>query len=798
MSEMKPRWRKVLADLWDSKGRTLLVVASIAVGVFAVGAIATAFVIISNDIDASFIAANPANIIIWTDNFDEQLVHAAERVPGVAGAEGRSVTGIRAADDGQTWQTVDLIGVKDFDATQINNLLLLDGVPVPGKNEMLIGFNEFNYTGFEIGETVQIRLPDDSVHELKVVGVVSDQSESGDFGAFPNAFVNLDTIHELGLPDQYNRLFVTVSENKGDTAAIKAVGASIEEKVEKSGRSVYFTSTLETDKHPMTSTLLALLGVLGALGLLVMLLSGSLIFNTLNALLAQHLRQIGVMKLVGARSFQISGMYVALIIIYGLIALAISVPLGALGGYGLSAYIAGFMSAELQGYRIVPLAIVLQVIVALVVPLAAGFFPVNRGSRISVRQAISDSGPGDQRSASTIFERVGALTARMSRPLTLSIRNTFRRKGRLALTLFTLTMAGAIFIAVFNVRASLERFMDQMAMHFMADVTLTLREPVRNSRVDEAAKEVPGIEYVEGWHQARAEILAADDSVAADLILFAPPADSELVKPDMTEGEWLQPGVGKSVVISDSIRKDLPDLKVGDTLRVKLQGARAEDWTVRGFFRFSGMVGAQLAYTDYDTMSDVLNLTDSTASFRMVADATTLADQEAIRQAVDAHLRERGFKVSEVEAGLVTRKEQGQGINIVVIFLLLMALLTAFVGSIGLAGTMGMNVMERTREIGVMRAIGAVDLDIMKSVVVEGALIGLISWVLAVIVSFPISYMLLYIVGDAMVQSTIPMAFTLWGFVIWLVVVLALSVVASTVPARSAARLTIREVLAYE
>ena len=128
----------------------------------------------------------------------------------------------------------------------------------------------------------------------------------------------------------------------------------------------------------------------------------------------------------------------------------------------------------------------------------------------------------------------------------------------------------------------------------------------------------------------------------------------------------------------------------------------------------------------------------------------------------------------------------------------MMALLTAFVGSIGLAGTMGMNVLERTREIGIMRAIGAVDADIIKTVVIEGVLIGLISWVLAIALSFPISMLLLNIVGKAMINAVMPMALTPWGIIIWLGVVLLLAAVASMVPARSAARLTIREVLAYE
>jgi putative ABC transport system permease protein len=186
------------------------------------------------------------------------------------------------------------------------------------------------------------------------------------------------------------------------------------------------------------------------------------------------------------------------------------------------------------------------------------------------------------------------------------------------------------------------------------------------------------------------------------------------------------------------------------------------------------------------------------SSYRIVTDAHTLEQQENISTALDRHLRARGFQVSDVEIGLVTREQNSQGINILVIFLFTMALLTAFVGSIGLTGTMGMNVLERTREIGVMRAIGAVDLAIIKAVVVEGVLIGVISWLFAVVLSFPISYLLLTIISKAMINAPMPLAFTALGFVIWLLVVVALSVLASMLPARNAARLTIREVLAYE
>jgi putative ABC transport system permease protein len=110
---------------------------------------------------------------------------------------------------------------------------------------------------------------------------------------------------------------------------------------------------------------------------------------------------------------------------------------------------------------------------------------------------------------------------------------------------------------------------------------------------------------------------------------------------------------------------------------------------------------------------------------------------------------------------------------------------------------MSINVLERTREIGVMRTIGAVDRVIMQSVIIEALIIGLITWVLAIAVSFPIGNLLLTIIGKTL-GTPMALVFTPLGIVLWLVVVIALSIFASIMPARNAARLTINEVLAYE
>jgi putative ABC transport system permease protein len=796
---LRPRWRKVLSDLWDNKLRTLLVVASIAVGVFAVGTIGTAYVILSEDMNVSYVAANPSNIEIWTNPFDDNFVSSIKNVPGVKDAEGRNITTVRISQDGKTWLSHDLVAINDYEGSGINLRTPVEGATVPGNRQLLIEKSAVNDTDFEVGDVLQVQLSDDTIREMPVVGLVLDPTTGmGDFMALPKGYISMDTLNWLDQPENYNRLYATVSGSSDNEDLIEAVSVRIEDKIEKSNRQVFRTTQKKSNEHPMASTIQAILGVLGALGALVMILSSSLIANTLNALLNQHLRQIGVMKLVGARNFQISVMYILLIVSFGILAMVVSVPLGSLAGYGLAELLAGQMAINLQGFRIVPLVVILQVSIALIVPLAAGFFPVNSGSKITVRRAISEDRQGGQPSNAGLLTRMGERLRWISRPVMLSIRNTFRRKGRLLLTLFTLIMAGATFIAVFNVRASMEGFVEQMNQLFIADITLNFEVPYRSSIVESTVMQVQGVSDIEAWSAASAEVLEPDDSVSTNIQILAPPAESSLIAPDMVAGRWVRPGEANALVVADSIWDTYPDLQPGDTLRLRLQGEREDDWTVVGMFRFAAPMGDIIGYADYETVSEHINMPNKSFSFRVVTDEHTLEFQESIIKALDDHLRESGLRVSDMEAGLSTMSDASEGIGIMVGFLLFMALLTALVGSIGLMGTMGMNVLERTREIGVMRAIGAVDSVVIKSVIIEGVFIGLISWFFGAILTFPFSYLLLNIITRSMFNAPMPLAITPQGFLIWLLVVVALSVVASVLPARNASRLTIREVLAYE
>jgi putative ABC transport system permease protein len=813
---MKPRWRKVIHDLLDNKARTLLVVFSIAVGVFSIGVIAGAYQIISNDMSVSYSANKPANIELRMANFDGGVLSMIQHQGGVEDAEARRVFNMRVRVPGtEKWTTLDMIAFDDFDRNAIDLLNPVEGQKIPKKRQVLLEQDVLQHIDTGVGGLLEFQLAGGSTKTLPVIGVVQDTAAgAGDFLASPSAYITMDTLEYLGQPRLFNRALVIVSESGDDILHVRNMGAQLKDKLEKNGSTVNRLRFSKTHEHPLADTVNAILGILLALGILIVFLSSSLIANTLNALLNQHLRYIGVIKLVGGQRRQVIFMYLTLIMAFGILALIIAIPLGGQGAYGLALFLAGKLNFNLLGYRLVPIAMVVQLLVGLLVPVIAGLVPVINGSRVTVLRALS-GGLAEEHAVSARqvkggeerlpwFDWIQVKTTRLlaqrgihiPRPFVISLRNTFRRKSRLVLTLFTLTMGGAIFIGVFNVRLSLHSYIGQIGKYFDADVSLDFDRPYRLTEIEQKAREVDGIEHVEGWQFVSGELLDQNKQVLENINIFGPPADSQVIQPLLVSGRWIRADDVRKLAVSEAALKSFPNLKPGDQLNLKIDG-KEETWEVVGIFKFVAREGV-LAYAPYEYISKVNHLANRATSFRLITDRHDRPYQDAKAEQVDKYFRDKGFKVRLAEAGRASLDTAVESLDTLVMFLLIMAILTAIVGSMGLTGTMGMNVLERTREIGIMRAIGADDRAVMRTVIAEGIFIGTISFGLAVILSIPITYLLSTIVSLAVFQTPIQVVFTYTGYAIWLGLVLALSALASILPARNAARLTIREVLAYE
>jgi putative ABC transport system permease protein len=172
---MKPRWRKVIHDLWDNKARTLLVVSSIAVGVFSIGVIAGAYQIIGTDLRASYSAVNPANIELRMANFDDDMLEMIRNRHDVAAAEARRVFNIRVRVPGtEKWTTLDMVAFDDFEENSINLLAPLQGRAIPEKREILLEQDALNYIDVGVGGMLEFELPDGSTKIMQVIGVVQD------------------------------------------------------------------------------------------------------------------------------------------------------------------------------------------------------------------------------------------------------------------------------------------------------------------------------------------------------------------------------------------------------------------------------------------------------------------------------------------------------------------------------------------------------------------------------------------------------------------------------------------------
>jgi putative ABC transport system permease protein len=812
MAVLGPRWRKVLADLWSNRLRTALVVLSIAAGVFAVGLISGGFVILLRDLDADYQSATPAVATILTEPFNDDAVKAAERVPGVALAEGRSQMTARLYRAGVEPLAVRIVSIPDPARMRIDKLRPAQpGATLNLKNkELLFERSGLGQLPVKPGDAVTLKMPDrdpggdgtagplQTERTLRVADIVHDVTiEPSTMSGELNVYVNADTMEWLGRSHDFDWLLITVKDRPRDEAHVRAVAKDVAHTIEHGDRRVLATLVSHPGEHPNAFVIRALLVLLVGLGGLCVLLSGFLVATTINALLGQQVRQIGVMKAVGARTDQITGMYIALVLSFGAMALLLAAAPAALAAYWATGLVAKFLNFDRGPFHLPAEALTLQITVALAVPFLSALPAVLGGAAMTVRHAIQHHGLGQnpqrERPLHGILQRIQILP----RPARVSLRNTFRRKGRLVLTLATLTLAGAIFIAVFNIRASFAGTINDTLGYFLANVNVNLNRAYRTQQIEQIVAAVPGVAHVESWGIAPGQLLAADQKTGSAVVIFAPPAGSKLVKPVLTAGRWLQPGDRDAIVIGNQITSKRPDLRVGDSITTKILGKKYT-WTVVGVFKMAGNVSQPLLYADFDYLTQTLNQTGRAGTYHIVTDSQDSAGEERVAQALDSRLRSAGVQVAGITTGSAQRTEEHSGIDILVYFLIGIAVLIALVGGLGLMGTMSMNVMERTHEIGIMRAIGATNGHIIRLVILEGVLIGALSWLFGAALALPVSKAFSDLLGQAIVATPLNLTFTPLGFGLWLAAVLGLSALASLLPAYRAARLTVREVLAYE
>lgn len=791
-----PRWNKVRADLTMSWTRTLLVILSIAIGVFAVGTMLTARVVLNAGVDRGFETANPASAVLVTEPFDDRIVAEVGALPQIAAAEGRATVTARLRTADGSWRNLVLTALPDFRSVAIDTVLPDTGAWPPATGHVLIERASLGDAGITVGDRITIETPDGVRHTLPVSGTAYDPGQvspalGGDSIA---GYIALDTLAALGRPVAFDHLHIVAADNPRDLEQGERVAGLVRDRIlEPAGIDVHRIQVHDTPRYHSTDLGNALLLVLGLMGVLILLLAVFLVINTVNALLAQQVRQIGLMKAIGGRRRQIALLYVALVLAYGAVAATIAIPLAAVATRFFTGYLADMLNIDVTGPWFPVPVVAVEVGLALVVPLIAALVPVNRGTTIPVREAITSYGIG-QRTGGAV-DRFIARLRWLPRPVVLSLGNTFRRRGRLVLTLVTLTLGGALFAGVTTVNASLNATLDEVIDYFGYDAELNLESMRPADTAVAQAAAVPGVAGAEGWIVTNASRVRPDGTQNSNVWLMAPPAGSAHVRPTLVEGRWFTPDDRDALVINVDLRNDTSSVALGDEVTLWVEGHRVQ-WPVIGIVS-SQMMGP-VAFAPHGPLSRAIGMPGQANRIVLGTHAHDAATQEQVAQAAQRSLQAEGFPVTEI----FTRSERVQNtqaiFDVLVLLLLVIGGLLVIVGALGLTGAMLLNVIERTREIGVMRAIGASNRSIAGIVITEGLTIGVISWLLSVIVALPLSWLLSNAIGVAFLQQPLAFTFSFAGLVIWLALVVVLSVVASVLPARRAWRLSVRDVLAYE
>jgi putative ABC transport system permease protein len=505
------------------------------------------------------------------------------------------------------------------------------------------------------------------------------------------------------------------------------------------------------------------------------------------------------MKTVGARAGQIAALYAALVAALGVFSSLVAWPAGAAAAGGLSQAVAGLLNFDLSSTAIPGWVFWVEAGAGVLVPLLVAALPIRRASRITVREAIDQHGA----SADTLRPAFSMLPP--------PLRNALRRPIRLALTLGLLAAGGAMFMTALNVRDGWKRMVDRFyqGRHYDLEVRLAANQPLA---LAERLRRIPGVLQVEAWGYSPAafagsgsvEVVATyPDRGHGSFSVLAPPLQTRLVSFPLLAGRWLQPGDRDALVLNHGA-STLARAKVGDEVVLSLEGKRPScksgeraapcRWRVVGIVEEVG--NPPVAYLTDQAFAEATGTSGTARMLRIATGVGSDAERGEILRTVERTLDDLGAGIERTTPLSEHGEAVGGHVLILIRTLMAMAIVMAIVGMLGLGSTMGIGVIERSREIAVMRTVGATPGHVTRLVVAEALFIGALSWICALALSVPVTLAVDGVVGGLGFLAPLPLVLSASAALGWLGLVLAGSFASTLLPARRASRVTVREALA--
>jgi len=804
---MRTLLSKIWFDLWSNKARTIQVVMVIALGSIAIGLVIGGRNLISQTIADQWKDAEPPHIKLSVTPAltDEQLDRVA-RIDGIAEVEGLLSAQIEWRLIGeQEWQTAFLEGRDDFGDQKMELVTLISGA-WPGRNTLGVIRTADELFGVAEGNEIEVRFGE-SERTIRIIGTLKP------VGPFPVVFVGAPIFYADGYTferltglNTYNQIQARDTSFSFEAATLTDL--RIQDYFENIGVDsvgVLFPNQeriLSPEIPPSAELLNAIFLILGLIGSIVVILGIFLVYNSISAIVSQQTDQIGVMKAIGASGWQVLNGFLPLVIAYGILAAAISIPIGALSARSLQLLFVNLLNLEDPGFSFDITAVTIQVAISLIAPIIAAFFPLRTGMRITVREAISTYGLAG---ALSLVNRVIASLRRIPYSLLLIFGNAFRNQRRVFFIQITLVIAGAIFMMVNGVSdATTYTFGEKLTDIHTYQISLSLEGLDRSQRIERLALTNPEVQAVDTWliSSAKARPISQVESEVTDarVSLFGLPPETSTYTPELIEGRWLDPDDDHAAVIHQRLAGE-QGWEIGDWIIAQDPSGKEIEWQVVGI-AFDPVANTAI-FVPRSVLQRDLNQTGMVNTLWVQTSTRDSANLDRIATELTSEFDRRNFEIAPSstfgEATITALIERTQGgYSLILQLLSIMAIIIALVGGVGLSGVLTLNVLERRREIGVMRSIGASTGRVVRIHVGEGLLLGWLSWLIALPISIPAAYFFATKGLSAVLFNQLAYQFNPTGAIIWLAIISLLAILASLFPARSAAKISVRESLSYQ
>jgi putative ABC transport system permease protein len=809
---------KLGRDLRASWPRFLMMAIAIAVSLAAFGAVLFAWTASGRETRSAYTSTRPASATILLDQTIDtqqmaQITAEVRRRPGVIEATGRTQLTSEVEINGQPREIpLQLFVAAPSDTMRMAKFFMEQRNWPPSARELFIGRDSLSLLDVAIGDIVTVERPSGEPVRLRVADSVYDPSLSpSPQEQTGRAYLSTAALVTFEGGAALDQLKIQVADPgrarpSRDRDAIVAVASDVGEWLERvHGLTVREIQVPTPDAHPHRWQADALLGSLLAGGAAALLLSTILVANMLNNLFSQQIPQIGILKAIGARSGRIGRLYLAMTLLVAVAAtLLVLAPAILLGRVAVGNFL-GFLGIEPASLAPPWWTYLVVVAVGLGLPPLMALIPLIKASRTTVRVAIDHHGLGSKPSAATgLLTRLSRIR-RLNRGLLMALRNTIRRPARFLLSVGLLASAGTVFVAGMSLSTGVDAIAEEQKQQRTWDVDVQLTGQATEDQITTNLERVPDISKVEGFNVVGAGVAGPGqipvtrtypDQGHGRVSVTAIPNDTTMfTPPKLLEGRWLNPEEIGAVVLNQITRENtVPDIHAGDAVQL-IVGGRTTTWRVVGLAEERHSGGG--VYTTAEGLADALGQPQRVNQLRIATNSHDEQTRQAVADAVNKNLTDAGLEVKS--AASISRSEaiSAGHLGPVVLILLGIALPLGVVGVIGLASTMSANILDRTREFGVMHAIGALPKAVRRIVVAEGVFLAITSCLVAVIPALALTSILGAGLGNLFFSAPLPFRLSMLAVGIWIALVILGAILATEAAATRASRLTVREALAY-